>query len=88
MLKGRIYSPRHCRCRDRGCGRRFKGIPDVSHCPACNRVGRLDKWAASRPWRASTCHCDAYHYPHRMRGGKCLGPRLLPELPGLAGLPF
>lgn len=84
----RLHSAKHCRCRVRKCGHRFKGIPDVTGCPACGRPGRLDKWAQARPWRALTCHCDAYPYYHRQGGGACSGPRTWSDLPGVAGLPF
>jgi hypothetical protein len=46
----------------------------------------LDRWANAKPWRANTCHCDAYHFPHRREGGDCVGPRVWPDLPGLVGL--
>lgn len=83
-------TPKHCRCTSRACGRRFKGQPGVTHCPPCARVGRLDRWADAKPWRALTCHCDAYPYPHRIHGGACCAGRFagLPLMPGLTGLPF
>lgn len=74
---------KHCRCTARTCQKRFKGVPGVTKCPACDRVGRLDTWAAAKPWRLNTCHCDAYHFPHRRHGGQCEGGRVWPELPGL-----
>lgn len=79
---------RHCRCTVRLCGKRFKGVPGVTKCPACDRVGRLDKWAAAKPWRANLCDCSAYPFRHRMHGGACYGPSLPTELPGVVGLPF
>jgi hypothetical protein len=79
---------RHCRCTSKACGKRFKGVPGLTKCPACERVGRLDRWANAKPWRALTCHCDAYHFPHRRQGGCCFGPRVWPNVPGLVGLPF
>lgn len=78
----------HCRCTSKACGKRFKGAPGVTRCPSCARVGRLDRWADAKPWRARVCHCGAYHFPHRFGGAACCGPRVFPELPGVAGLPF
>lgn len=74
---------KHCRCTSRTCQKRFKGVPGVTKCPACDRVGRLDTWAARKPWRLNIFYCDAYHYPHRHHGGRCEGARVWPELPGI-----
>lgn len=79
---------RHCRCTSRACGKRFKGVPGLTKCPVCDRVGRLDKWAQAKPWRANVCDCGVYPFRHRMFGGRCCGPLQLPELPGVVGLPF
>lgn len=76
-----------CRCTRTSCRKRFKGAPGVSKCPACGRVGQLDRWYQSKPW--TVCHCDAYPYPHHQGYGECCGGRLqgLPLAAGIE-LPF
>lgn len=79
---------RHCRCTSRACNKRFKGVPGLTKCPTCDRPGRLDKWAQSKPWRACMCDCGVYVFKHRLLGGRCMGPLQMPQLPGVVGLPF
>lgn len=40
--RGQLVSLKHCRCTSKACGKRFKGVPGLTKCPACDRVGRLD----------------------------------------------
>jgi hypothetical protein len=86
--RSRVQSKKHCRCTSRQCGKRFKGHPGITACPTCGREGRLDRWAQSKPWRADCCDCGVYVFKHRMYGGACRGPLILPPLPGVVGLPF
>lgn len=69
----------HCRCRI--CDRRkaIKRHPDNYIRPpkcVCGGSLRVDKWANSRPWRRSMCHCDGVWFsikgaPHRKGSGQC-----------------
>jgi hypothetical protein len=70
----------HCRCRK--CDKRvaldqppeWYDRPPV--CPRCDGPLRVDKWANSRPWRAYTCRCSSYPYPHNRSRGECWFPRV------------
>lgn len=64
------------RCRK--CGARHRLPKHVNEYetdkPTCRHCGgslRLDKWADDRSWRAATCNCGDYPYPHHKDGGNC-----------------
>ena len=71
----------HCRC-SRCRARQVKRLHPDSYvkpavCWSCKKSGTLivDSWANRRPWRYTTCQCDAYHFPHNKGRGVCTVPR-------------
>ncbi|MDR3427963.1 hypothetical protein [Silvimonas sp.] len=71
------FRPHHCRCRKCQARKKLARHPDnylrTPACPQCgNREWRVDRWMMRRDTRKQACTCEAYHYWHRIGGGKCL----------------
>ena len=68
----------HCRCRKCSARQVKARHPDdycrPPRCRKCKAVGSLlvNAWANRRPWRALTCNCDGYWFPHKRGTGSCI----------------